>query len=372
MKNRFFAESKEQSKVKSQILVKYFSTWAKVIIPTAKKHGNKIGFLDLFAGPGAYEDGTESTPIIVLQAAVQDSELSQMLVTIFNDIDKRNAALLQKAIRGIPNIAALRHQPRVYNDAVGKEMADIFREMNLIPSLIFFDPWGYKGLSLMLFGAVLKDWGCDCVFFFNYNRINMGITNDRIKEHIDALFGEKKATELRNILPKMTPMKRESTILAVLFQAFREMGYRYLLPFRFIDNKRHRTSHYLIFVTKNFKGYDIMKSIMAKQSSSHVQGVANFEHDPSKLGQPTLFEMSQPMNDLEVSLSDKFAGQTLMMQYIYETHCVGTAYVKSNYKDILKKMESEEKILVNPASNERMKDTFADNVMVTFPPKDQQ
>ncbi|MCD6495523.1 three-Cys-motif partner protein TcmP, partial [Candidatus Bipolaricaulota bacterium] len=58
----FFDESEDQSKIKSAIVSKYFWAWAKVIIPTAKKYSNRIAYIDLFAGPGRYRDGTKSTP----------------------------------------------------------------------------------------------------------------------------------------------------------------------------------------------------------------------------------------------------------------------------------------------------------------------
>ena len=61
-----------------------------------------------------------------------------------------------------------------------------------MPTFFFVDPWGYKGLSLRLINSVLKDWGCDCVFFFNYNRINMGLGNDAVEKHMDALFGKER------------------------------------------------------------------------------------------------------------------------------------------------------------------------------------
>ena len=77
--------------------------------------------------------------------------------------------------------------------------------MNLVPTLLFVDPWGYKGLSLNLIDSVLKNWGCDCIFFFNYNRINMGLNNENVKEHMDALFGEQRANELRHKLSPLLP-----------------------------------------------------------------------------------------------------------------------------------------------------------------------
>jgi len=63
----FFEESREQSQVKATIVAKYFWAWAKVILPTAKKQGGRIAYIDLFAGPGRYKDGTSSTPLKVLE-----------------------------------------------------------------------------------------------------------------------------------------------------------------------------------------------------------------------------------------------------------------------------------------------------------------
>ena len=53
----FFDDPKEQSIVKSTIVSKYFWAWAKVITPSSKKYGSgKIAYIDLFAGPGRYDD----------------------------------------------------------------------------------------------------------------------------------------------------------------------------------------------------------------------------------------------------------------------------------------------------------------------------
>ena len=43
MVNPFFKESREQSRVKSEIVAKYLWAWAQVIMPSAKKGSNRIG-----------------------------------------------------------------------------------------------------------------------------------------------------------------------------------------------------------------------------------------------------------------------------------------------------------------------------------------
>lgn len=368
----FFDESLEQSRIKAEIVSKYFWAWANIIKPTAKRSGNRIAYIDLFAGPGRYKDQTKSTPLLVLERAIADSDMSQMLVTMFNDANIDNTRSLEQAISEIPGISTLKYPPVIKNDEVGENIVKIFEQLNLIPTLFFVDPWGYKGLSLRLINSVLKNWGCDCVFFFNYNRISMGLSNPKVEDHMNALFGEGKATDIRPRLNNLTPEERELTIVNEIAQALREMGGRYVLPFRFRNEKGTRTSHHLIFVSKHFRGYEVMKSIMAPQSSEENEGVPTFEYNPASARQPLLYLFRpRPIEELKTSLLEDFSGQTLSMREIYERHSVDTPYIDTNYKEALRQLEAEGKILTDKPADKRQKRngvvTFADNVSVTFP-----
>lgn len=368
--NSFFDEGSEQSLVKTAIVSKYFRAWAQVIVPSAKKHDGKIAYLDLFAGPGRYKDGTKSTPISVLEQAINDPDFCDMLVAIFNDKDEENVQSLESAIEALPGINRLKYSPTVYHNEVGTEMVKLFQGMRLVPTLFFVDPWGYKGLSLDLVNAVLKDWGCDCIFFFNYNRINMGLANPIVKEHMDALFGEERADELRERLEPLSVSDRELAIIEELSEALAKAGQRYVLPFGFKNAAGTRTSHHLIFVTKHFRGYEIMKDIMAKESSCHDQGVPSFYYNPADKKYPVLFELSRPLDDLEELLLSDFAGKTLTMREIYEQHSVGRPYIERNYKEVLSNLESVGRITSDPPAENRPfrkgQVTFAGHVRVTF------
>lgn len=371
----FFEQSKEQSKVKSAIVAKYFEAWARVMIGVQNRYrrndNNRIAYIDLFAGPGRYSDGTISTPLLVLKKAIHDQTMRQRLVTIFNDKDESNTNSLSEAINQLPGIDTLKYKPQIHTREVGENIVKMFEEIRLlIPTLFFVDPWGYKGLSLRLVNSVIKHWGCDCIFFFNYNRINMGLNNEAVKEHMDALFGEERAKELRPRLASLTPEQRELTIVEELCQALRTLGPEYVLPFRFRDEHGSRTSHHLIFVSKGFKGYEIMKEIMAKESSDAEQGVANFEYNPvdARTGaqQQLLFQLSRPLDDLGDMLLREFAGQNLTMHQIYERHNVNRPYTKRNYKQVLIQLEEQGKITASP----HKKETFGDTVQVTFPDRE--
>jgi three-Cys-motif partner protein len=373
--NSFFDEQKEQSLIKARIVEKYFWVWAKVVIPTVKKSASepRIAYIDLFAGAGRYKDGSKSTPVKVLETAIADPDMKNMLVSIFNDADTENVNSLQQAIDLIPGVENLKYRPQILNHEVGDNVVKTFQERRLVPTLFFVDPWGYKGLSLKLINSVVKDWGCDCIFFFNYNRINMGLSNDAVKEHMNALFGQVRADQVREKLKSLSSQERELSVVEAICEALKEMGGQYVLPFRFRHEIGNRTSHHLIFVSKHVKGYEIMKEIMAKESSEQMQGVPSFEYNPATLQQPLLFELTRPLDELETMLLDKFSGKRMTMKEVYDQHHVGKPYISKNYKTALGNLEAQNKIVADPPASKRRKIkgevTFADSVKVIFPAK---
>ncbi len=203
MPKRFFEEREDQSEVKARIVSKYFSVWARIIVPRAR--AQRVGYIDLFAGPGRYKDGSASTPLMVLALAIADPNLRSTLVTIFNDEDPAHTRNLAEEIAKLPGIETLKYQPVIRAGDVGGSIGKSLQTIGLVPTFSFIDPFGYKGLSLGLVQGVIKDWGCDCVFFFNYNRINAGISNETVDEHMDALFGARRAGQLRTALRGRTP-----------------------------------------------------------------------------------------------------------------------------------------------------------------------
>ena len=105
----FFEKQKEQSHIKSEIVKKYFWAWGKIIGFRAPK----IAYIDLYSGPGQYEDGSKSTPVLVLENALRDEVMRQKLVAIFNDTNPKFTESLEKVISEIPNISQLKNKPTV-------------------------------------------------------------------------------------------------------------------------------------------------------------------------------------------------------------------------------------------------------------------
>jgi hypothetical protein len=137
---------------------------------------------------------------------------------------------------------------------------------------------------------------------------------------------------------------------------------RFFLSYRFWMGTQKRISHHLLFVSKNFQGYHIMKEIMARESSSFDQGVPSFEYNPRDYS--LRFELSRPLDELESQLLNDFAGRTLTMAQIYEQHSVGKRFLKTNYKQALWHLYERGAIVT---SRTPRKNTFADDISASFP-----
>ena len=364
---RFFEERLEQSEAKARIVTKYFSAWANVIMRSVQRRGGKLAYVDLYAGPGRYMDGSASTPLLVLQAAIAHPEISQMLVSFFNDADQNNTATLKREILRLPRVDRLKYPPVVRCGEIDDEAERYFSKTQMIPTFSFVDPFGYRGLSLKIVKGVIKDWGCDCVFFFNYNRINAGITNPHVASHIDALFGKARADKLRGLLPGLPPELREAAVLEALANEIKNLGGRYVLPFTFKNTTGTRTSHKLVFVSKSFKGYEIMKDIMANESSTRDEGVPSFTYSPADISMPLLFSLAEPMSRLRNSLLQQFAGRQMTFQQIYKAHSVDRPYVEKNYRAAIKKLEEEGIVSAYSSTGKRRGFTYPPHVRVKFP-----
>ena len=186
---------------------------------------------------------------------------------------------------------------------------------------------------------------------------------------MDALFGKPRADALRARLPGLSPSLRESLVLEELAQAIKAMGAQFVLPFRFKNSAGTRTSHSLIFVSKNFKGYSIMKDVMAKESSTEDQGVPSFTYSPADASMPLLFSLQQPLDALHAMLRREFSGRELSVWNIYERHSVDKPYVIRNYKDVLMQMENNGLVNVRvlDSTKKRKKSTLADHLLIKFP-----
>ena len=364
----FFSERSESSALKARIVAKYLPAWANVV---ARRAGSYIVYFDPFCGPGVYEDGEMGTPLLVLDAVAESPVLCQKLITVFGDSDEDHCSRLKSRIATLKAAGRLGRYPTVFHQEVNEGLAMHLSEQQLSPTLTFLDPCGYKGISLSLINSVLKDRYCDCLFFFNYDGVNRGLSVPGVADHINALFGPERADGIRAAVRGLTPDDRERLVMRELDAALRDGHANYVRWFRFIRNGARRTSHYLVFVSKSFRGYDIMKQIMASEGKRSPEGVPLYEFDPQEPEyiQTGLFDGSQ-LDSLREDLTRRFSGQKLALSDLHEQHSANTDYLLDNYREVLRSLEDAGSITCDPVAEKRPRRsgvrTMAPHTVIAF------
>jgi three-Cys-motif partner protein len=318
----FFTDQSIQSLTKARIVSKYFKAWAKILGDRARKRGETIRYIDLFAGRGRYEDGCPSTPLLILQHVIDTPKLHDLFISRFNDGDRNTALALEQAIHGLPGLDKLKHQPKIVCTEVDDRIAEWYEAKNYVATLTFIDPFGYAGLSARLIRATLKDNGSECIFFFNFNRVNAAIDNDYVEEHVKRLFDAADAKSLRKTLQGLNPQQREDAVVNKLVEAITLKHAKHVQHFRFLNDDANRTSHYLFFATKDPLGAKIMKDIMAKESSWTDAGTPAFACSP-KPKEASIFDCIDPVTELADELCAAYAGHTTTVAKVYLDHGLG-------------------------------------------------
>jgi three-Cys-motif partner protein len=362
----FFEKPSAASEVKISIVSQYFHMWSQLMKMPNNNPSNKFSYIDLFAGPGYYEDGTSSIPINILNDAINDKEKQKKFLPLFNDSDPQIAEKLKENIENIEGYDKLTFKPKIENKEVDERFKDHFKEANLIPTLLFIDPWGYKGLSLELVGSILKDKGCDCFFFFNYNRINAAVENSSFEDgSIQEVFGKKNTEELKSKLFEKKPFERELITLEFLREKLRTKKGQYTFAIRFKNEQNQKTSHFLILTSKHPLAHSFIKDISFKKATSYLPKMDAFEFDPKQSKQLQLFDIANPKY-LAEGLKKRFRGKELKVKEIYWDDHMGTPYLKTHYKKALLYLESIGTIEVIKDGKKRRKGTLGEEKFVKF------
>jgi three-Cys-motif partner protein len=354
----FFEKPTEHSLVKAEIVAAYFERWANIM---ALKQ-SRISYLDLYAGPGQYEDGHDSTPMLVLKAAIRSPRLRNSLEARFNDANANHAAQLEANIAALDGVDLLRYRPVVSAEEIGERVATLLRDTRMPPTLTFLDPWGYAGLSRDLIRGALKDFGCEVIFFFNYSGFVRAIGNPGVQSHMRSFFSDARLATIQSASIGMTPDERESYLMREVGETVSELGGRHLIPFRFLRSGG-RNLHYIVFATKHPKGYEKMKEVMWIKGIRDEDGVPRFEYLPTAAGRQLPFGSQRPLGRLAADLLSRFRGRELTFQALFDEHQVDTPFVVQNYKVVLEQMESAGRVGIE----DRRKGTLAPSKRIRFP-----
>lgn len=353
--DNFFDEQRISSKIKASIVSEYFPKYCKII--TKKNIPDRIGYFDLFSGPGRYKDGNLSTPLLIAQKCCKDPFLRKKVWMVFNDKDYGNE-LEQNFTKLYPK-NTFQYSPFFGNKIVGEcEKMNSFitrntmvNKKNICPTVMFIDPFGYKGINTKILSTFLSYWGNELFIFINSKRINAAIDNEKFESLMRCLFPlnfDILKNTIRNI---RTVQERLNFIINKIGLEFNQLintKVKYT-AFKFQEEDIETTSHYILHLTKSARGFDLIKQIYTDFANvgTIFDGINTYTFDPKKYNNTVcdLFDTSSDNIDiLKEKIYSEFQGETINALDLFDKHQINELYSRSHYVAALRRLVTEGKI----------------------------
>lgn len=381
--NDFFKKQTDSSRVKASIVSEYFPQYCKII---RRKHEPEMfRYIDLFAGPGIYEDGNISTPIMLARNIAKESSLKDKVQFVFNDLNyceelranfeaefprgtfPKKVYFMDKKVGEYGNIYTYLEKSTM------RPYGNVWR--NDQPSLLFFDPFGYKGMRTATLAKFLKNWGNEIFLFINTKCINPALENELFEEMMRLWFPSRFDTLKEEVRKLKTLTERLEHILTSLREEFVALvgGMVYCCAFRFQEENSRTTSHYILHITKGDKGYALCKSVYNKYANEDLvlsHGSNTYTFDPKKCANDvSLFgDTNMAAEALKDILCKEYKGKTITALALFEEHQRGSRYSRDHYTRALR-MAEEEGLLTaeyTDGKNHKVKVLIDKECVVTF------
>lgn len=340
----FYNFQTESSRIKANIVAEYFPQYSRIIYSNLQK---EIRYVDLFAGKGMYDDEKHSTPLLIAKACAQDPKLAAKVRLVFND-NKFCEELKCNFYKHFPSNTFAK-EPRFGNLTVGEDdrisnfLAQDFKGKNLKPTLLFVDPWGYKGVDTLALAKFLNGWGNELFLFVNIKRVHAAIENKKFDESMQLMFPTT-INELRKDRKyKSTVYERLNLIMGNLALEFKKAVKDELFhcEFKFQEDSV-ATSHYIIHFTKHHKGYELIKQIYYDFDNigATLEKDGSYTFDAKTMGKSDSMLILGDTNIAALSskLQRDFKGRTLSGKQLFEEHHTKTKYCGSHYLQTLRDM----------------------------------
>lgn len=342
----FYDSQTPSSRIKAQIVAKYFPQYALILL---KSPQSEIRFADLFSGPGIYRDGNYSTPLLVAQKVADHATLVNVVQFWFNDKTYVNELEENMAKHFEPS--PFKFSPKYTDLVVGKDpkirnylIQDIPKEKNPYPTLLFFDPWGYKGIDTRDLSKFMQGWGNEIFLFINIKRINAAIDNKKFDDLMQDLFPKSIDRLRKDKRYEATVYDRLNLIMSNLAEEFRSIiGNVFATPFRFQESDSKATSHYLLHLTKHPKGFELVKGVYHgfDNIGAPLDKEGNYTFDEKRMGRSTesMLNFGDPnVAALSEMLPKKFKGQKINVMNLFNEHQATTNFAGVIYLHALRRL----------------------------------
>lgn len=365
----FFKKQTDSSRVKAAIISEYFPQYCRII---SRRHlPQQFGYFDMFAGPGIYEDGSLSTPLLIAKNCYEDSFLRDRVWMVFNDMaygDKLRENFERYYQSGtFPNEPFFASRtfgewPKLDSFLTRNTMQGFYNEC---PTVLFIDPWGYKHINTRVLTQFLTRWGNEVFIFINTKRLNAAFENGKFQEDLRVVFPLTYNEVKENKKLKISVEERHNYIINQLADEFRRIlkGMVFYTAFEFREEDQKTPSHYLLHITKGARGFDLVKQVYSRYANvarelGDMGGVDTYTFDPKTFNKESLFDedfKQDNIDKLKRELCGIYSGRTIDTESLFnEDHCK-RLHSRTHYLVAFRQLCDEKIIEVNYTDEKKHK-----------------
>lgn len=341
--------------IKHTLFEKYFKAWSKIL----GKGFKNIGYLDGFAGRGEYTKPKKyGSPLLALDTLTKNENYFDSCLCVFVEKDCKNFEVLTKLLNNKKDGFSTKIAVEPHNREFTQVLPEYLIHMGERPFFVFLDPFGFKGLPLRVVKEILIR-GQNEVFITLMTRdINRFLHSDvHQKALIDLLGGEEYLDGLNN---QEDVANRYATRLLKYA--------RHVIHYQVGADEKYENIYYLIHVSNHFMGFKIMKDIMfnhGKEGQFAYKGIRDLKSNTLL----TYVDPNREIKHIKDFLLRLFNGRTIAYGKVLEESYSKTIYIEKHYREALRELENEGRIIINRKGVKSHRGGFKDNYLITFSPK---
>lgn len=315
----FFINPDAESRAKTRFVSYYIGTYLNIISGTRDRIPNlryrRILYLDFFCGPGKYDTGEDSVPLLVLTHAKLREKPINNIYFYFNDLN------LATELEG--NIKEKFHTDRVPNyihitqkDSTTINLSSLIDKNDIVMS--FVDSFSYLLCDTRTISKLIANQLSDCIFYINFQHFYRFIDAESEREKFINFFGSEDAFESARKMFHETRNKDE--LASLMMQDFirrldTSVGQRlYYLPV-FFRNSTEDTAitQIIMVVSKSPKGPDAIRGSFCEFGDKDKPGSINENfyldqgritvYENTSINQMSLFEHEEKMEKYAYPMS---------------------------------------------------------------------
>ena len=345
-------EMKEHTEVKHRILRKYLSIWTRILGSTNRE----VQYFDGFAGRGRYKDGEAGSPLLAIDVADSHIDQLNMFHCTLNELNSTNFGVLKEEVAKKKQQCA--HSERINTEFHNRKFEDIALDVltnedyRHLPSLVFVDPFGYKGTPFETISDIMniRDSGDEVFFNFMVDKIRRFVNDEEKANTITRAFGTDKWKYIRDIDNRQ---QQEKELLQFYVSRLREdAGVKHVFPFQMKHPDKDVTVYYLIFATNHFKGLRVMKDVMFDEGDDDLFAYLGPDHYKYENEQMTLFDATntnggddRKTREFADHLHNQFEGMKMRYEDLIKYTYTSTDLVERHCRNALQYLERCDKVV---------------------------